>query len=191
MPAAKVLPLCSRFLPSLPCLEVLEPDGLCCHFSFVSWCNLRCVSRGRWRAIARGGGFSLGFVCFSCCSSGTGASGLLPAGDLAVHNLQCHWHLSKLLAVTSAAVGSSLKDWERSAPSLGQAPTFPRKSASHPPEKGLLRICSFFKCFPQPWSKGCSLYLLFQYLYFISLALSLVNPSIPCSYCSFHYSFPV
>ena len=46
--------------------------GPCNLFSFASWCHLRFVSRGRWRAAVKERGFFLGFLCFSFCYYGNG-----------------------------------------------------------------------------------------------------------------------
>lgn len=128
--------------------------GPCNLFSFTSWCHLRFVSRGRWRAAVRERGFFLGFLRFSFCSYGSGQwaascwrpSGAQPPASAIGTPVSC------LQSFASTPVGSSLKHpGESFCPLCATATPLPMKSECRPPEKGFLLICSFLEYFPQSW----------------------------------------
>ena len=128
--------------------------GPCNLFSFASWCHLRFVSRGRWRAAVRERGFFLGFLCFSFCSYGNGQwaafcwrpSGAQPPVSATDTPVSC------LQSFASTSVGSSLKHRAESFCLLcATATPLPMKSECCPPERGFSLICSFLQYFSQSW----------------------------------------
>ena len=127
--------------------------GPCNLFSFTSWCHIRFVSRGRWRAAVRGRGFFPGFS--SSCSYGCGrwaASCWRPSGAQAPVSA-IGTPVSCLQSFANTSVGSSVKHHGEREPLSPCAPAtpLPMKSECHPPQKGFLLICSFLEYFAQSW----------------------------------------
>ena len=139
--------------------------GPCNLFSFTSWCHIRFVSRGRWRAAVRGRGFFLGF--FSSCSYGRGqwaASCRRPSGAQAPVSA-IGTLASCLQSFANTPVGSSVKHRRESlCPHVPQPHLCPWSLSVILHRRASCLFVPSLNTFLNLGGCNCSLHLLFSYL---------------------------